>query len=235
MSKLLIIVLLSFGAAVQAKAQDSTAVRTWYEMSGSEFIVSYGDVSSQGQKLDNKARWSGFLHFNHQLHYDYTRAFGLYSGLSLVNVGFANEIPLANGDNMLLKQRSYSLGVPLAFKLGNMSKRQYLALGVQPEYFFHYKQKALYKDEKTRESEWFSNKVRPFNTSLFAELHTSKGFYVRFKYYMNDFLNDKETFITVPGSSDVVSFQPSKSGLYYVSFGWTLKVRKKRPAKKSEV
>lgn len=235
MSKLLIIVFLSVVAAGQAKAQDSTAVRTWYEMSGSEFIVAYGDVRSQGQKLDNEARLSGFLHFNHQLHYDYTPAFGLYSGLSLVNVGFANNIPLANGDKMLLKQRSYSLGVPLAFKLGNMPKRRYLALGVQPEYFFHYKQKALYKEEKTRESKWFSDEVRPFNTSVFAELHTAKGFYVRFRYYLNDFLSDRETSLTVPGSSDVVSFRPDKSGLYYMSFGWTLKVRKKRPAKKSEV
>ena len=219
----------------QATAQDSTAVKTWYELSGSEFILSFGDVRSNGQKLDNDPRLSGFLHFNYQLHYDYTPSYGIYSGLSLLNVGFTNHLPLANGDNLLLKQRSYSLGIPLAFKWGNMQKRNYLAAGAYLEYMFQYKQKAYYNDNKTKTDDWFPTQVRPFNSSVFVELHQADGFYLRFKYYLSDFLANKDLSVTVPGTADVVSFRPEKSSLYYVSIGWVFKVRKKQHAKKSDV
>jgi hypothetical protein len=240
MPKLLIIVLLSL-AALQASAQDSTALknaaplRTWYEMSGSELIFSSGDVSSYGQKLKNEGRFTGFFHINSQAHYDYTSAFGMYSGLSLINVGFINRLPLANGEDLRLIQRSYSLGVPLAFKLGNMRKRSYLALGASAEYMFHYRQRAYYNGKKDITSNWFPNQVRPFNAAVFAELHLSKGFFIRAKYYLNDFLRDQDFSIPVPGTSDVVSFRPTQSRLSYLSIGWVLKARKKQRAKKSEV
>jgi len=240
MLKLLIIMLLSL-SFLPASAQDSTALRnaaplkTWYEMSGSELIFSSGNVSSYGQKLKNEGRFSGFFHINSQAHYDYTPSFGLYSGLSLINVGFINRLPLANGDDLRLIQRSYSLGVPLAFKLGNLRKRRYLALGASAEYMFHYRQKAFYNGNKATASDWFPNQVRPFNSAVFAELHSSKGFFIRAKFYLNDFLQDRESAIPVPGTADVVSFRPTQSRLGYVSVGWVFKARKKRHAKKSEV
>ncbi|MBD2766477.1 hypothetical protein IC235_01060 [Hymenobacter sp. BT664] len=240
MTKLLIIIMLSI-VAPRANAQDSTALknaaplRTPYEMSGSELIFSSGEVSSYGQKLKSDGRFSAFLHLNYQSHYDYTPSFGIYSGLSLINVGFAHRLPLANGDDLQLTQRSYSLGIPLAVKVGNMGKRTYLAVGASLEYMFHYRRKAFYNGERGSTSSWFPSEVRPFNSAVFAELHLSKGFYIRAKYYLSDFLRNQESLIPVPGTSEVVSFRPEKSSLGYVSIGWVLMVRKKRHATKSEV
>jgi hypothetical protein len=95
--------------------------------------------------------------------------------------------------------------------------------------------KVLYQDEKTKKSSWFPNEVNGFNPSLFAELHLRKGFYLRFKYYMKDFLRNKETEIMVPGTPETVSYRPERSLLAYVSIGWVFKVRKKKHATKSEV
>lgn len=233
--KTFILITYFFIYCLPSTAQDSTSLRSWYEMSGSEFIYSFGEVQSNGQKLENQGRFSGFLHFNHQSHFDYTKSFGIYTGLSLINVGFINKIPLPAGDNLLLKQRSYSIGVPLAFKLGSMKKRTYFAIGAFAEYMFHYKMKSIYNDKKVKKSSWFPNEVNGFNPSLFVEFHFKKGFYIRYKYYMKDFLRNKESVITIPGTTETVSFRPEKSSLGYISIGWVFKVRKKKHATKSEV
>lgn len=219
---------LSFG-------QDSTAVKTWYDMSGSELVYSFGEVVDNGQKLEDQGRFSGAIHINYQSHYDFTKVLGIYTGLSLINVGFIHKIPLASGDQLLLKQRSYSLGVPLAFKFGSMKNRTYFATGVVAEYMFHYKRKAFYNDEKVKKSSWFPNEVNAFNPSIFAEVHFRKGFYFRFKYYMNDFLKNRPMEIPIPGTTETVNFRPERSSLGYISIGWVLKVRRKKHATKSDV
>jgi hypothetical protein len=63
-----------------------------------------------------------------------------------------------------------------------------LAAGTYLKYMFQYKQKSYYKDHKTETDDWFPTQVRPFNAPVFVELRQVTGFYVRFKYYLSDFL-----------------------------------------------
>ncbi|HEX8547237.1 MAG TPA: hypothetical protein VF691_09765 [Cytophagaceae bacterium] len=230
-----LVIVYFLACGLPSTAQDSTSLRTWYDMSGSELVYSFGELYNNGQKLEDQGRFTGAIHLNHQSHYDYTKSFGIYTGLSLINVGFIHKVPLTSGDQILLKQRSYSIGIPLALKFGNMKNRTYFALGAFVEYMFHYKMKVIYHDEKIKKSSWFPNEVNGFNPSLFAEFHFKKGFYLRFKYYMKDFLKNNQTEITIPGTAETVSFRPERSSLGYISIGWVFKARKKKHATKSEI
>jgi hypothetical protein len=119
-----------------------------------------------------------------------------------------------------LKQRSYSLGIPIALKLGNIENQIYASFGGEAELMFHYKQKAVYDDEKYKKSEWFSDRTNLINPSLFLDMNFKRGAYIRFKYYLIDFLVEDKQSVTIEGNS--LDYTPEESKLFYVALGVTL-------------
>jgi hypothetical protein len=228
--------------AISMQAQDSISaklnrspMRKWYSMKGAQLIFSKGEVMNGGSYIPNILRFTCFFHVQDQYHYDFGRNFGLYTGFSIINVGFINSIGLPDGSSATLKQRSYSFGIPLGFKFGNMPHGDYMALGAEGECMFAYKQKILYNGNKTIENDsWFSSDhVNLFNPSLFAELRFHNGSYIRFKYYMLNFLQDKTYTLNI--GDNQVTYIPEKSNLYYVSVGLLLKRKHKHHLTKNDV
>ncbi len=220
-----IIFLILFGlTALCTKAQEKKALHSaplneWYGMSGTEFIFSSGNVSSYGYYLPNKIRFSLFLHLQHQHHFNLNKHLGFYTGLSMLNVGFINKMAIPFSTEAEIRQRSYSLGAPIAFKFGNLEKGRYVSLGLTAELMFHYKRKVYYQESKSKFSEWFSPEVNLFNPSVFAEIHFHRGFYIRGKSYLRDFLTNKQTSFYLPNSSTLINYKPERSSLAYISIG----------------
>src|SRR3954469_7046220 len=184
---------------LRSYTNDTSRIGNWYTMSASELIFSGGEVKSGGKTLDNVIRFSAFLHFQQQFHYNFNNTFGLYTGFGLRNVGFINRINISDSlGDVTVKQRSYSLGVPLALKIGNMKKGVFLALGAEAELMFAYKQKILYNDQKYKYDKWFSDKVNIINPSVFADIRFKQGSYIRVKYYLLDFLKDQDMSFIAP-------------------------------------
>ena len=224
------------------KAQDLTPPQSneaplhqWYGMTGAQLIFSKGQVMDNSSDIPNILRFTCFFHIQHQFHYDFGKFMGLYTGFSLINVGFINEIPVTEGSSATLKQRSYSFGIPIGLKFGNMPSGDYLAFGAEGECMFAYKQKILYGGNKTISTDsWFSsNHVNLFNPSLFAELRFHSGTYIRFKYYMFPFLINKTSTLNI--GSYQVNYTPEKSSLYYISVGLLLKTKHKHHLTKNDV
>lgn len=214
----------------------TTPVKKWYMMNSGELIFSAGELKISDRNVytlssvstfsspQNVVRFSGFFHTSQEFHYNFSNALGFYIGIAVRNVGFINHFKI-EGEQMKLKQRSYALGIPLALKVGNM-QNYYFNLGVEPELMFAYKRKVFYDGEKSKKSEWFSDDVNLFNPSVFAQLNFKGGFYLRAKYYLNDFLaNDYEAF-SIPGKTMSVEYKVDKSTLFYISLGTTIKNRK---------
>lgn len=218
-----------------ARAFHTLPSRQWYGLSGIEFIFSKGDVVNNGQPLENILRFSGFINLKNQTHYDFGKHVGMYFGSTIRNVGFINQLTIPGIGNVKMKQRSYSIGIPLAIKFGNMENGNYLAIGVEAEYMFHYKRKVFYNDHKSVFSEWFSSYVNPFNPSVFAEIRGHKGSYICFKYYLNDFLTNNLVSFYLPESPSSISYKMTKSTLWFISVGTAFRVKKKRHAKATEV
>lgn len=207
--------------SIQGMAQNMQGkVQKDYALSASEFIFSWGRLDDPVHHIDPVVRFSGFFHVQEQGHHDFNNVFGIYSGFGIRNVGFINRV----NDSIKIKQRSYSAGIPVAIKVGNMKKQTWLALGGEAEIMFAYKQKVFYAGEKFKDHEWFSEKVNIFNPSVFAELHFKEGSYLRFKYYINNFLREENQEVKLFGAP--FSFRPESSKLLYISVGKSIPHKK---------
>lgn len=204
-----------------ANAQAPSARKTYWR-SATEFIFSFSDVQGkipqdsmqyQDQDLSAALRFSGFFNFQYQYHYDFSRTVGFMTGFGVRNVGFINSI----GDSIKLKQRVYSFGVPLALKVGRLPDDLTFSLGVEPELFFHYKQKAIYDDEKYKKMGWFSNRVNLINPSLFFEVRFKSNSFIRCKYYLRDVLVEGKQSVNLGEKG--VYFNPENSKMFYISLG----------------
>jgi len=204
---------------LQVNAQDtsySSNKKKPYLLSTSELILSGASVENSGVKLDNIVRFSAFFHVGQQIHFDFSNKAGFYTGLSLRNIGMINDL----NDSVRIKQRVYTVGIPAAFKVGNM-KGTNLAVGAEAEFAIAYKQKLFVNDEKSKTNEWFSDRTNIFLPSAFAEIRTKQGGYIKFKYYLTDFLVEDKQKVNVTN----LNYRPNKSQLFYVSFGYALDTR----------
>jgi hypothetical protein len=235
-------------AALSLNSQDiqvKPALKKTYLASVSEFVFSAADLGlvriydsgaplttpPEGVLSNPVPRFSAFLHLAQQFHVNLNRFSGFYLGWGLRNIGMINNL----NDTLRLKQRAYSLSVPVALKLGNMEKRSYLALGAELEYMFHYKQKVFVGDGRgdkdNKEAEWFSNRVNVINPGIFAEFNFGKSGYFRLKYYLNDFLNPsaRQEF---KANGKSYFFTSERSTLFSLTVGKVL-VSKRNKAKKA--
>ncbi len=215
--KISCILLLLLPAIALAQMNNPEAKRKPYGMGATELIFSSSQVKDSRHSVDAIVRFSAFFHVAQQIHVDFGRTAGFYTGWGIRNVGFINRLD----DSVKIKQRSYSLGIPLALKIGNMEKQVWLAAGAEAGLMFAYKQKVFYAGEKFKDHEWFSDKVNIFNPSVFAEIHFRKGGYIKAKYYLNNFLKKDKQEIKLFGT--LYPYSPESSKMFYISIGTAVK------------
>ena len=232
---ILFCLVVSLSEANENKTQNPHPIKTWYSLSASELIFSGGKVINDGNTIGNVVRFSMFFHIQHQTHYNFGKHFGVYTGSGIRNIGFINTLPVPNERDATIKQRSYTFGIPLALKLGNLERGNYLAIGLEAECMFNYKRKVLFEGNKSNYSEWFSNDVNTINPSVFAEIRVHHGSYIRFTYYLMEFLVNKNTSFYLPNTGTLVNYKPEKSTLFYISVGHSLRLWKKQNVKTTEV
>jgi hypothetical protein len=198
-----------------------------YHSSGSEIILSGADIRFNGKDVSNNMRFTLFFHTQQQLNFDLTDNIGFYTGFAIRNVGLIMEDYYQNvgydvdnthpdyNKNTKIKHRSYSLGFPLALKVGSFDKNYFVYAGGEYEWMFHYKQKKFIDGTKSKFTEWTSDRVNPWIPSLFAGIQFPGGFNLKFKYYMDDFLN--KNFTGQDFGEDVDYSQFETSGIWYIS------------------
>lgn len=207
---------------------ESKAQINMYRSSGGEIIFSNADVRFNGVGVNTNTRFTLFFHVQQFVNLDLTRNIGLFAGGAIRNVGLITEDLYQNvgfsdvdlthpnwNKNTKIKRRSYSLGFPVAFKLGQLDKNYFLYAGGEYEWMFHYKQKQFLDDNKTKFKEWGSKRVNPWVPSLFAGVQFPGGFNLKLKYYMQDFLNTDFTGVDFGQDVDYSQFQ--SSGIWYIS------------------
>ncbi|NPA36672.1 MAG: hypothetical protein GXO47_07465, partial [Chlorobi bacterium] len=182
--------------------------------------------------INTNMRFSAFLNFAQDWHYDFSNNFGLYTGFAFRNIGLIIDDYQYSDMNHLsydkVKRRSYTLGMPLAFKFGNFDSNMYLFGGTEIELLFHYKEKYWINDTKYKSKEWFSNKTERWAPSFFAGIQFAGGNFIKFKYYTNDFLNHDY----VGPVYDFTSLR--KSSMWYISIGFRIKTKSTSDMMKKE-
>lgn len=160
-----------------------------YTTSDAQIIFSFAQVKENGNEISAPLRWSPVFNFGTNVHFDLNKNFGLYTGLNVKNIGF-----IANTSRGKQIHRVYSLGVPVSIKLGEMDKRLIYG-GYELEIPFHYKNKSWQGDDrsgtKTVYQAWFSDATPSTMNSVFIGIQFIKGTNIKFKYYLDEFLNQE--------------------------------------------
>jgi len=216
-----------------------------YLSTGGEIILSGADVNFNGTDVNTNARFTIFFHLQTQLNFDLSNNVGLYSGLAIRNVGLIMEDYFQNvgydvdqshpdyNKNTKIKHRSYALGFPIAIKLGSFDDNFFAFGGVEYEWLFHYKQKKFIDGAKFKFKEWTSDRVNPWIPSWFVGLQFPGGVNLKFKYYMDDFLN--QDFSGQDFGVDVDYSQFESTGIWYISLSTMIKWKAIRKAYQKEI
>ncbi len=169
-------------------AQNKTDIYFSFE---NEFLFQGASIKDGDNKMNNNMRFTAFFHVSPLVNFDFYRWGGIYTGLAIRNVGYIqDEVPDPDIDK--IKRRSYTLGLPLAIKVGNMEKIYFFA-GAEYEWLFHYKEKTFNGDVKSVYKDWFSNRTPHFMPSVFAGVQFPGGINLKAKYYLTNFLNEDYT------------------------------------------
>ncbi len=162
-----------------------------YTTTGGEWIFSWADAQQNGLDVDAITRFSPVINLQSQVHMDQTDKFGFFTGLNLRNIGFIWDDPIVPSTRY--KARAYTVGIPVGFKVGNMTGI-YLFGGYELELPFNYKEKKFVNEDKEdKEVYWFSNRIPGLYQSLFVGIQTPYGTQLKFKYYMTNFFNKDYT------------------------------------------
>lgn len=213
-----------------------------YSSAGGELIFSFVNPNTDFE--ESSLRFSAWYHTQFNWHYDITQNVGVFWGLGSRNIGYttkpkSNNIYIKNftilNQNQYeldsrfdstqqittIKRRVYTLGIPLGIKIGAIEKNQFLFLGGEIEFPFHFKNKVWVDDKKVHiASEWFSKQNNSYFLSVFAGFQFPWGTNIKLKWYLNDFLNSN--YRVVQNGGDVKPYEKLKSQMFYISFGMNM-------------
>ncbi len=182
--------LLTISIALIIVYSSSAQGKKIYTVTSGEWIFSFANIKTGGTDVSSIIRFSPVFNFQNIANYDVSDKFGLIGGLALRNVGFIYDVP---NSNIKMKYRTYNIGIPVGFKIGNL-KRAFLYGGYELEIPVNFKTKTFTNEDKTgKSSVWFSSQTTTFNSALFVGVQLPLGGNLKFKYYLSNFFNKDYT------------------------------------------
>jgi hypothetical protein len=156
-------------------------------------------------------------------HKDFGKSFGIFAGLGMRNVGFIASYP-DSGNNERTRYRTYNLGVPVGFKIGNVGddSPKYFYAGGEAELPFHYKEKQFVDGNKENKiSAWLTERTPLFAFSVFAGFTFNNGASLKAKYYLTNFFNkDYKQYADGPNGDriEIKPFGDITANVFYFAF-----------------
>jgi hypothetical protein len=145
---------------------------------------------TQGGGYTSNIRFSMILNTGVKYNYNLTSKLGIYTGLTMKNVGKADRI---NG--VVSRARNYYVGVPFGMRIGNLRKKTEVNVGGGIDFTLHHKEK-IWVDGDKRDTKqklncaWFDNKYSPFvNPYIFGSFKVN-GLGLKYQYYLQPFFKN---------------------------------------------
>ena len=195
-------------------SQSKTDPSKVYLTSGGEFIFSFASIEQNGHSESSTLRFSPAVNLQVMLNKDLSKNVGLFTGLALRNVGYiiSDYLDPSNGFTYKKKFRTYNLGIPFGFKVGNLEKTFFYG-GYEVELAFAYKEKTYEGDDKINKiTGWFSDRNELFQHGFLAGIQFPYSVNVKFKYYLSEFHNRDYT-----NSPGIKPYGALESNIYYFS------------------
>jgi hypothetical protein len=210
MKKFYFIIFLFLFSLNHSKAQNKKKIYWTY---GPEVIMSFGVLDVDDITMGNIMRFSPVINLEFIGNKDFGDHFGLTFGAAVHNTGF-----ILNYDDTTLryKFRTYNIGIPVGFKVGNVNNYYFYA-GYELEFPISYKEKKYIYMDDSMFTEWFSDRVPALNHAIYAGFNFGPGMGVKIKYYLNEFFN--RDFVDSDGS---MPYKNLKANVVYISFDFLL-------------
>lgn len=219
MKKLLCMAVFSSLFAVHGFSQSKENKSKAYVTGGGELIFSFANVEQNGKSESSVVRFSPVVNVQTMLNKDINKKFGLFTGLALRNVGYITNDYKDTPTNLVFKKkfRTYNLGVPVGFKIGNLEKT-FVYGGYEVELAITYKEKTYDGGDKIDKiTGWFSDRSELFQHGFLVGVQFPGGVSIKYKYYLSEFHNqDYKT------SANIKPFAELKSNIMYVSLNFFL-------------
>jgi len=189
-----------------------------YSTTSGEMIFSFADVKMEGSSQSgNIMRWSPWFNIKSLFNVDFSDHFGVYTGISVRNVGFIFEDTETKTKK---KYRTYNVGVPVGIKFGNLD-RFFVFGGYELEVPFNYKEKTFINESKEHKfNVWFSDRVHLWNSTVFAGIHFPYGTTLTFKYYLTNFFN--KDFVEVNDGVESKPYEFTDVNVFYFSLSFRM-------------
>lgn len=187
-------------------------------------IFSTALIERNGANSLGTLRFTAFAHIGATINYNFSKGFGVYSGLDIKNIGLIEKFDF---QNTTVKDRVYTLGIPLGLRFGNMTARNYFFMGGGVDLAFHYKHK-MWSDvqSKTKFNDWFSDYTNLLLPYVFGGVAV-KGLTFKVQYYPTNFFNEDKTVGTLPGGIPNKIYANTKVNLLLLSIGKDMNFSKK--------
>ena len=190
-----------------------------YVTTGGELIFSFANIEQNGNSESSTMRFSPVFNLQFMLNQDMNKNFGLFTGLAVRNIGYIMNDYKNPSDNLLYKKkfRSYTLGIPLGFKAGNLDKIFFYG-GYEVELAITYKEKTYVGGDKTGKiTGWFSDRQELFQHGFLAGVQFPHGANIKFKYYLSEYNNQEYT-----DNAGIKPYAGLKANIFYVSLNFFL-------------
>ena len=214
MKTFICLAIFSFAFTIPGFSQSNATTPKAYVTSGGELIFSLASVEQNGSSESSVLRFSPTVNLQAMLNKDMSKSFGLFTGLALRNVGYITRDFVDPSNNLSYKKkfRTYNLGIPVGFKVGNLDKTFFYG-GYEVELAFAYKEKTYEDGDKTDKiTGWFSDRNELFQHGFLAGIQFPYGANLKFKYYLSEFHNRDYR-----NSAGIKPYEGLKSNIYYFS------------------
>ncbi|HEX6170571.1 MAG TPA: hypothetical protein VFZ33_12815 [Chitinophagaceae bacterium] len=219
MKAIILLGLFSLSLTAQVFSQSKENKSKAYVTSGGELIFSFANVEQNGNSESSTMRFSPVFNLQVMLNQDMNKNFGLFTGLAVRNVGYIMNDYKDPSNNLFYKKkfRTYNLGLPLGFKVGDLDKTFFYG-GYEIEMAFTYKEKTYEGGDKIDKiSGWFSDRNELFQHGFLAGVQFPRGVNLKFKYYLSEFHNQDYT-----TNAGIKPYGGLKSNIFYVSVNFFL-------------
>ncbi len=147
-------------------------------------LLQFAQVSSFNIKAKTVPRFSYYFNTGLDFNYKVSESFSPFTGIHLRNIGLI----LKPNDSMRFKHRVYTLGVPVGIKAYALKRKLMLKAGADIGLAINYKWKTFINDTKTKNHEFFSDRVARFFPSVFFGARF-QSISITGNYYLNNFFN----------------------------------------------
>jgi hypothetical protein len=219
MKTIICLAIFSISFAVDGFSQSKENKSKAYVTTGGELIFSFADVEQNGNSEGSTVRFSPVINLQVMVNKDLSKHFGLFTGLALRNVGYITNDYRDPSDSLVYdkKFRSYNLGIPVGFKIGNVEGTFFYA-GYEVELAVAYKEKTYDNGDKIDKiTGWFSDRQEIFQHGFLAGIELPRGVNLKFKYYLSEFHNRDYT-----NNAGLKPYGALKTNIFYVSLNFFL-------------